>query len=127
MLKRPLIVLVAFLSVSCASLNPIDAMNPLKDNGIDATAQIGAENNSTKNKALAQDNSNNTNYNDNKAETINQNYDYQMPPWILLLIVGLAGIAIENPFGFFKRRRQDKLLERLVQENVKLSSQEKGK
>lgn len=91
-------------TVSCATLPVLDAINPLKpERGIDATLQVGKENHTTKNKTLAQLESTTTTSNDNKAEIINQNYE-NLPPWILLLIVGLAGIAIPNPFDRNRRK-----------------------
>ena len=54
--------------------------------------------------------------NDNKAETINQASstvtNYPTPAWIILLLVGMSGIAIPNPFNMLKDRRARKERER---------------
>lgn len=122
-MKRVIISLGLLLStVSCTTIP--NALNPLApDKGINATVQLGKENHKTENKTLAQIDSKSTTTNDNKAEVINQKYE-SMPPWVLLLIVGLAGVAIPNPFEYPQKRRNQKLLDKLIEDKVNGGKQE---
>ncbi len=124
-MKKLALVALVLLNTSCATLNPIDQLNPLKpDKGIETTVQLGKENHTTKNKALAQvdSQSTTTTTNDNNAEVINQTYE-TIPPWIIILVAGLAGLAIDKPFDS-SRRRYRRLLDRLVDERLSLNGKE---
>lgn len=120
---RAALVGVALLTLSgCGALSAagaLDAVNPLKpDQGIEAnaTVQLGKENHSTniKKKSLAQVETQSTETvnttQDIEAEEVVQNYTYEdIPVWAILLMIGLGGIAIPNPFSRDRRMAREYL------------------
>jgi len=110
------VIVALFLLTSCASLNPLDVLNPAKPS-LEVNAQVGKTNEQEKNnikveggktevKQEAEAITNDTNYTADKIENITQG----MSKLELLLFALLAGWAIPTPaktFEFVKRVASD--------------------
>ena len=107
-MKHLLLVAIILLTSSCASLNPLDILNPSKPS-LEVNAQVGKTNEQEKNniklesgtkevKQEADTISNDQNYVADKIENITQG----MSKWELALYTLLAGFAIPNIGVFYK-------------------------
>lgn len=116
-----ILIAVFAMTAGCSTLNPINNINPFKDEkGIDVTAQIGKENTRIDNRALAQvdarSDSTITSRNDIRAEKVEQVSNFKDSAWLILAFALMAGFAIPNPFNYYAHRRQIKDLREVANE-----------
>lgn len=121
MIKLTIVAIICAFVSACSSMSALDAINPFKDDkGIDATVQLGKENTSIDNKAIAQveakSNTNVSSNNDIRADKVEQNAFYKDSPWLIIAFALMAGFAIPNPFNYYAHRRQIKDLKEIADE-----------
>lgn len=121
MIKLTIVAIICAFVAGCSSMGALDAINPFKDDkGIDATVQLGKNNTSVDNKALAQvDARSKTDVSSNNsisADRVEQISNFKDSPWLILAFALMAGFAIPNPFNYYAHRRQIKDLKEIADE-----------
>lgn len=106
--------LVLILSLGgCSSM--LGSLNPLsKKPSIDVTAQVGKNNIKEDRTQLVEAKSVSTTNNDNKADTINQDYT-NVEPWMVILIALGFGLALPSPTAWYSHSRETRFLKQQIE------------
>jgi hypothetical protein len=114
--------MVLVLLCGCSSLNPLESLNPFKeDKGLEVSAQVGKTNTQIKKKQLAEISVDSKIDSKNVAETITQQYN-TTEPWIiysLISMVILFFLIVPSPFVSHANKKQIRILEGVIEHERK--------